>query len=325
MNATTTTTTQTGTITNPVLAQQLLDAFDEQFGLHPGFRPAHAKGLMCSGTFAPSAEAAKLTRAPHANLPNTPVTVRYSDSTGLPNIPDNDPSRSGPRGMAIRFHLGEHAHTDIVAHSTNGFPVRTGEELLELVRAATAFAAGRPEAIGSFLATHPSAKRFVETPKPIPTSFTREAFFAVTSFKFTNAGGASRHGRFRIRPEAGTEYLRDEAAAGKSQDFLFDEIGPRLAREPAKLGVFVQLAEAGDDVADSSVTWPDNRSEIRFGTITLTARVDDQTPDLRKIIFDPLPRVDGIDSSGDPLTAVRADIYLLSGRRRRAALGGEQH
>src|SRR5271166_6514498 len=77
----------TGAIANPVLAQQLLDAFDQLQGVHPGFRPAHAKGLMCSGTFTPSAEAARLTRAPHANQPSTPVTVRYSDSTGLPNIP----------------------------------------------------------------------------------------------------------------------------------------------------------------------------------------------------------------------------------------------
>src|SRR5499425_2812033 len=87
----------TGTVTNPVLAQQLLDAFDQLQGVHPGFRPAHAKGLMCSGTFTPTAEAAKLTRAPHANRPSTPVTVRYSDSTGVPNIPDNDP-QSSPKG-----------------------------------------------------------------------------------------------------------------------------------------------------------------------------------------------------------------------------------
>ena len=310
----------TGTITNPALAQQLLDAFDATFGLHPGFRPAHAKGLMCSGLFTPSPEAANLTRAPHASRPSTPATVRYSNSTGLPNIPDNDPKQSGPRGTAIRFHLAEHVHTDIVAHSTNGFPVRTGEEFLEFIRAAAAFGAGKPEALGSFLAAHPNAKRFVETPKPIPTSFAREAFFAVTSFKFTNADGASRHGRFRIRPEGGTEYLSDEQAAAKSADFLFDEIGQRLAKQPIKLGVFVQLAGDGDDVTDSSVPWPYNRSEIRFGTITLTARVDDQVQDRRKIIFDPLPRVDGIDSSGDPLTQVRSDIYLLSGRRRRNAV-----
>src|SRR6266478_8782638 len=172
----------TGTYTNPALAQQLLDALDALSGLHPGFRPAHAKGLMCSGTFTPSPEAAKLTRAPHASRASTPVTVRYSNSTGLPTIPDNDPARSGPRGMAIRFHLGDHEHTDIVAHSTDGFPVHTGEEFLAFLRAAAAFGAGRPEALASFLAAHPHPQRFVDRPKPIPTSFAREAFFAVTAF-----------------------------------------------------------------------------------------------------------------------------------------------
>jgi catalase len=312
--------TPMGTIGNPVLAQQLLDAFDTLQGVHPGFRPAHAKGLMCSGTFTPTAEAAKLTTAPHANKPSTPVTVRYSDSTGLPTIPDNDPAKSGPRGIAIRFHLDEHLHTDIVAHSFDGFPVRTGEEFLEFLRGAAAAGAGRPEAIGAFLGAHPNAKRFVEAPKPIPTSFAREAFFAGTAFKFTNSSGVSRHGRFRIRPDAGTEYLSDQDATAKSPNFLFDELGPRLAKQPVKLGVFVQLAEPGDDVADASTTWPSGRKEIPFGTITLTVRVDDQTPERRKIIFDPVPRVEGIDPC-DPLTQVRADIYLLSGRRRRAALG----
>jgi catalase len=306
---------------NPALSQQLLDALDALSGLHPGYRPAHAKGLMCSGTFTPSPQAAQLTRAPHASRPSTPVTVRYSDSTGVPTIPDNDPARSGPRGIAIRFHLADHVHTDIVAHSTNGFPVRTGEEFLEFLRAAAAFGAGKPEALGAFLAGHPGARRFVEAPKPIPTSFAREAFFAVTSFRFTNAQGASRHGRFRIRPEEGTEYLSAAQAAAKSDSFLFEEIDQRLARGPFRLGVFVQMAGPGDDVTDASVTWPDSREEIPFGTVSVTARVDDQVPERRKIIFDPVPRVDSIDSSGDPLTEVRSDVYLLSGRRRRKAAG----
>src|SRR5205823_11211299 len=119
--------------------------------------------------------------------------------------------------------------------------------------------------------------------------------------------------------EAGTEYLTDEQAARKSANFLFEEIGPRLAQGPIRLGVLVQMAERGDDVANASVPWPDSRVEIPFGTLTLTSRVDDQEPQRRKIIFDPVPRVDGIDTSGDPLSEVRADIYLLSGRRRRAA------
>jgi catalase len=307
------------TYTNLPLAEKLVQALDAVFGLHPGFRPAHAKGLMCAGTFTPSPEAAKLTRAPHANKASTPVTVRYSNSTGVPTIPDNDPQKSGPRGFAVRFHLGEHIHTDIIAQSFDGFQVRTGEEFLEFLRAAAAAGAGKPEAMGAFLASHPNAKRFVEAAKPIPTSFAREAFFAVTAFKFTNAQGVSRFGRFRIRPAEGTDYLSDADAAKKSPTFLFDEIGPRLAKGPIKLGVFVQMAESGDKVDDASVTWPDSRPEIPFGTITLTARVDDQEPERRNIIFDPVPRVDGIDSAGDPLTEARADVYLLSGRRRRAA------
>src|SRR5205085_2749907 len=211
-----------GFMWSPVVTD-LLGVLDQlSGGIHPGFRPAHAMGLMIAGPFTSSPEAAKLTRAPHAARPSTPVTVRYSDSTGLPTIPDNDPARSGPRGLAVRFHLAEHVHTDIVAHSTNGFPVRTGEEFLEFLRAAAAFGAGRPEALGAFLAAHPHAQRFIDTPKPIPTSFAREAYFAVTSFKFTNADGVSRHGRFRIRPEAGTEYLTSKDAAAKSPDFPID-------------------------------------------------------------------------------------------------------
>jgi catalase len=288
-------------------------------GIQPGFRPAHAKGLMCSGTFTPAPEAAGLTRAPHANKPSTPVTVRYSDGTGLPTIPDNDREHSGPRGFAVRFHLADHIHTDIVAHSTNGFPVHTGEEFLEFLRAAAAAGGGKPEAMGAFLAAQPNAVRFVQAPKPIPSSFTREAFFAVTSFKFTNAQGVSRHGRFRIRPEEGTEYLSNEQAAAKSPNFLFDEIGPRLARGPVRLAVAVQLAGAGDDVTDASTAWPESRPQIPFGTITLTARVDHMEPERRKIIFDPIPRIDGIDTSGDPLSEVRSEIYLQTGRRRRKA------
>src|SRR5580693_7114159 len=250
------------------LITDLLAVLDElSGGIHPGFRPAHAKGLMCIGAFSPSPEAAGLTRAPHANRPSTPVTVRYSDSPGIPTTPDNDPAHSGPRGIAVRFHLADHVHTDIVAHSTNGFPVHTGEEFLQFLRAAAAFGAGKPEALGTFLAMHPNAKRFVESPKPIPTSFAREAFFAVTAFKFTNAKGISRHGRFRIRPEKGTEYLADTEAALKSENFLFDEIAPRLAKGPINLKVSVQMAEGNDDPTDASTPWPASRPEIAFGTI----------------------------------------------------------
>ena len=40
------------------------------------------------------------------------------------------------------------------------------------------------------------------------------------------------------------------------------------------------------------MAWPEDRAEVSFGTVTLTARVDDAEPERRKIIFDPVPRID---------------------------------
>ena len=45
----------------------------------------------------------------------------------------------------------------------------------------------------------------------------------------------------------------------------------------------------------------------------------DNASEEKHIIFDPIPRIDGIEPSGDPLLELRAAVYLISGRRRRAA------
>jgi catalase len=94
------------------LIQQLLDALDALSGLHPGFRPVHAKGVMSAGTFTPSPAAAKLTRAPNAARASTPVIVRFSDAAGVPTVADNHPLGASPRGIATRFYLADHVHTD---------------------------------------------------------------------------------------------------------------------------------------------------------------------------------------------------------------------
>jgi len=302
------------------LSQDLIQQFDTIFGLHPGFRPAHAKGILLAGTFKPSRAATSLTRAVHMNQESTPVWVRFSDATGLPLVPDNDPN-ANPRGCAIRFHLGERAHTDIIAHSANGFPVHNGQEFLEFLRALAASdpskLAGSP--LEAFLGTHPKTLAFVQLPKPAPSSFARESFFGITAMRFINKDGKSRYGRYRIVPEAGVDHLSDAAAAAKSANFLFDELAERIAKGPIQFRVVAQLANDGDAVNDATEQWPEDRTLLDLGTIALTAPVADEAHEQKWTIFDPIPRVDGIDPSDDPLLELRAAVYLISGRRRRAA------
>jgi catalase len=303
------------------LSREVLQAFDDVFGLHPGFRPAHAKGVLLSGTFTPSPTVQTLTNAPHVSRPSIRVEVRFSDFAGVPNVPDYDENGASPRGFAVRFYLAEHQHTDIIGHSVNAFPVRTIEEFLEFLRAIHASGpdAPKPTALDSFLGSHPRALAFVQAPKPVPTSFAKESFFSVSAYKFTNGQGVSNFGRYRIVPEEASEYLSPAEAAKRGPDFLFDEIKDRIARGRVGMSIRVQLASRGEVVDDSTAHWDDNHPLVEFGTIELNGVVPDQEAAQRQIIFDPIPRVPGIESSGDPLLDPRATIYLASGRRRRAA------
>jgi catalase len=301
-------------------SRDTLRAFDNVFGHHPGFRPVHAKGILLSGTFTPSVNGKDLTKAPHVNRPSIRVEVRFSDFAGIPAIPDFDENAS-PRGFALRFYLADHVHTDIIGHSVDAFPVRTAEEFLEFLRAIGASGpdAPKPTPIEKFLGSHPAALAFVQAPKPIPTSFAKESFFSVNAYKFTNAPGVSKFGRYRILPVDGNEHLAGDAAAKQTPNFLFDEIKGRIARGPVKLRVQVQVAADGDIVDDATIQWPAQRPLVEFGTIELSGLVPDEEAAQRQIIFDPIPRVEGIESSGDPLLDPRANVYLASGRRRRAA------
>ena len=303
------------------LSEKLVQQFDTIFGLHPGFRPAHAKGVLLTGTFTPDAQAGQLTKAPHARHEATPVSVRFSNSTGVPLLPDTDPN-ANPRGMAIRFHLAEHVHTDIVSHSTDGFPTRTGEEFLEFLGALAASSGegvASPSPIEKYLGEHPAALAFVQTPKPSPASFASEAYFGVTAMRFVNREGTSCYGRYRIVPGCSVEHLDDEAVKGKGPDYLFEEIHERLSKGPIAFQIEVQTAMDGDVVDDATMHWPKDRPVVPLGKLLLRAVAPEQEAEQKKIIFDPIPRVEGIEPSADPLLELRAAVYLLSGRRRRGA------
>jgi catalase len=302
------------------LSEELIATFDQIFGLHPGFRPVHAKGVLLTGTFTPAAEAAKLSKAPHFVREGTPVTVRFSDSTGLPLVPDNVPD-ANPKGFAVRFHLAEHVHTDIVAHSTDGFPTHTGAEFLEFLKALAGSGPDvpSPKPVEVFLGSHPAALTFVQTPKPFPVSFATEAYFGVTAMHFANAEGETRFGRYQIEPVAGLEHLSDEEAKGKDGDYLVRDIAERVAKGAVRFTVMAQLADAGDVVDDATIHWPEEREVVTLGTIALDTVVAEQAAEQKQIIFDPIPRVEGIEPSEDPLLELRAAVYLVSGRRRRKA------
>ena len=283
------------------------------------FSPAHAKGLLLTGIFTPSEEAKKLSTAPHFNNKSTPIWVRFSNSTGIPNIPDFD-ANADPRGMAIRFQLGNRKHTDIISHSTPFFPTRTGAEFLQFLQALALSPPDgpHPSPIEQFISYNPSALAFVTAPKPAPSSYAREQYWSVTAFKFINDAGKESFLRYHVVPDAGVDTLEGEALKGKDPDYLQKEIQERVEAGTIGFKLLAQVAHEGDVTDDATVHWPPSRKMVELGSLKINAICPDNAANQKYVIFDPIPRVQGVEPSDDPLLELRAAVYLMSGKQRRA-------
>jgi len=78
------------------------------------------------------------------------------------------------------------------------------------------------------------------------------------------------------------------------------------------------MAEGGDVTNDLFGNWPESRRTVQLGPIILTSVAEENAATQNTIIFDAIPRVEGIESSADPLLNTRATTYLISGRERQS-------
>jgi len=174
--------------------------------------------------------------------------------------------------------------------------------------------------IEAFLGSHPAALAFVQAPKPAPSSFAREKYFGVTALKFIDVEGKATHFRYQVVPEAGVETVDAAALKDKGANYLFKELTNRLRMEGSiSFRLMAQIAEDGDTVDDATVHWPESRKVVELGTVKVDEVMSSNAAEQKRIIFDPIPRVQGLEASEDPLLEMRAGVYLISGRERRAA------
>jgi catalase len=304
--------------TNKPVVEQIVNTLTKlSGGPYQGYRANHAKGIVVQGEFIPAQSAASLSKAAHLQATASPVTVRFSNATGLPTIPDAD-GNAFPKGIAIRFQLAEGAFTDIVSISTNGFPAAKPEDFLGLLNAIATSGpnAAKPTPVEQFLGSHPAALAFVQMPKPAPVSFATEAFYGVNAFKFTNAKGETQYGRYRITPINGAEFLTKEQAAKATPNYLMEELPVRLSKAPVQFKIAVQLADKGDAVNDPTVVWPETRKQVELGTLTLNNIDADGVKFEKATMFNPLALVGGIEASDDPILLARPAAYAVSYGRR---------
>jgi catalase len=297
-------------------AEQTIAAMTTIFGDHPGKRANHAKGVVVEGSFTPSKEAVTLSKASVFSGTAVPVTVRFSDATGLPQIPDGAPE-ANPHGLSIKFKPADGTEMDVVTNSLKFFPVATGEEFRDLLVAITKSGpdAPKPSPVEQFMAAHPAAPKALATART-PSSFARQTYHGVNAFVLVDAAGKRTPFRYRFVPVAGEEILSADDAKAKGPNYLVEEMPARLSKAPVSFRVLAQIAQPGDSTKDSTIPWPEDRRLIDLGTLTVTKAVQDSETAEKALLFMPNNLPDGVEVSDDPLIDARVQAYAISFGRR---------
>jgi len=303
-----------GSAASPNVIAQLVETMRTLAGPHPGFRPVHAKGIVCSGTFRASIEARAVSRALHLQGQAVPTLMRFSNSSGDPDVHDGIPN---VRALAVKFQLSDGKNADILALHIEGFPARTPDEFLAFLRAQLpdpATGKSAPDAVSRFLESHPAARAFIERlmRKPVPASYGRASYYAEHAFRFTAADGTSRFGRYRWVPEAGEAYLSPDDASTGSTNFLREELEGRLRNGPVAFRLLLQLAGESDPTDDATALWPTDRPLVELGWLKMARISLTSAADERRLVFDPTNLTDGIGLSADPILLARSAAYSIS-------------
>ncbi len=296
--------------------EQTVNTLNKIWGSHPGYRANHAKGVVVEGGFTPTTEGATLSKAILFKGKPSTVTVRFSDSGGLPTLPDGA-GTANPHGMAIKFHMPDGSDMDIVANALKFFPVANGDEFLGLLTALSASpaTAPKPTKLDAFFVDHPAAPKAFASAST-PSSFARESYNGIDAFVFVDAAGKRQPFRFKIVPVAGEDHLDKETAGKLAPNALMDEIATRVGKEKVSFELMAQIANAGDQTKNPTIPWPNDRKMVDLGTITLDKPVADSQTAEKTLLFLPSNLTDGIEMSDDPLIDARNQAYAVSFGRR---------
>ncbi len=296
--------------------QKMMDTAEASGKQQAGFRRAHSKGICFAGTFAPTADAAKLSTARAFSQPSITVIGRFSASSNNPYTPDG---ASPVRGMAVQIKTDDGQEWRIAMNSFPFFAAATPQAFQQMNEAGMPDpATGKPDPnkMKALLAAHPEIAAFQAWAKSAPRSDSlgNTRFNGVNAFRLTDAQGADRMVRWSMRPRA--PFAAMSAEQGADANFLMQDLDRRLAAAPLVWDMVAQIAAPGDPITDPSKVWPDSRQEVTLGSLSVQQAQAQADGPCRDLNFDPLILPTGIAASDDPVLHARSAAYSVSFNRR---------
>ena len=294
--------------------QKLVDGFAGPSGPPLGHRRNHAKGICFTGVFESSGAGFELSRAQVFAQGKYPVVGRFN--LGTPN-PNADDAQERVRGLGIMISTPDGQEWRMAMIDPPFFPVATPEAFHELQIASASKAS---DAMAKFAQAHPEIAAFGGWAKSAPWtgSYAEERYNSLNSFLFTDASGLDHAVRWSFAPAAQPVPVPPEELAKRGPNFLETEIVDRIKSGPLRWTMLVTVASPGDQTADPSKAWPDDRRSIEVGSLIVQKIEAEADGPCRDINFDPTVLPKGIRTSDDPFPAARSAAYRVSYDRRTA-------
>jgi catalase len=298
-----------------VTPDKVVDAFTPPGDKPPlGHRRNHAKGICFTGTFEANGAGSALSQAQVFARGQYPALGRFNLGTANPDAPD---ATVRVRGLGLRISTPDGQEWRTAMIDPPFFPVATPQAFYDLLIAS---ASKEPDAMKNFAGAHPEIAAFGAWAKSAPWtgSWTQDRFNGLNSFIFTDGSGADHAVRWSLLPAAQVVPVSPEDLAKRGPDFLEQDIVERVRSGPQHWTMTVTVANPGDQTADPSKAWPDDRRTVEVGTLTVQQIEAEADGPCRDINFDPTVLPAGIRTSDDPFPSARSAAYAKSYDRRTA-------
>jgi catalase len=303
---------------NQPSAEQVVNQFEKDFGVAPGQRRNHTKGLCALGEFVGNKDALAYSKSALFSGERIPVVARFSSAGGNPKAPD---TANSARGMALEFALagGQRQHiTMINLPMFGGKTPKTFFDALVATKPDPATGKPDPKKVKAFLKSHPDARaqaEYMKSHNP-PVSYANSAYFGIHTFKFINKDNKTTLVKWRFVPQDGEKRLTDAQLKTMPNDFLAQALIDRTKKGPLRWDMLVTIGQPGDPETDPSLLWPSGRKEFKAGTLTISSAMPQDGAACAKINYDPLVMADGIAATDDPILMFRSPAYAVSFSRR---------
>ena len=288
---------------------KLVAAFKSpQPGAPLGHRRNHAKGICFTGIFESNGAGSELSRAQVFAKGQYPALGRFNIGTPNPNAPD---ATVRVRGLGLSISTPDGQEWRMALINPPVFAVSTPQAFYALL---VASGSKDPNAMPTFVGAHPEFAKFGDWAKngPWTGSYAEERFNSLNSFIFVDGSGAEHAVRWSMIPAAQAVAVSPEELAKRGPDFLEQEIAERIRGGPARWTMQVTVANPGDQTADPTQAWPEDRRTIEVGTLIVQQIEAEADGPCRDINFDPTILPTGIRTSDDPFPAARSAAYARS-------------